>query len=270
MKTQTIRDLLWIWGMEVNALQKTGEYGKLGFGTSTMTVEDAIHRTGITNIYVAGHLPLEEKTLAEMPSARRIVLKSGIHNATDGPPVIDRNDYLEKLRKAKHLSAIDNRAETFHMDDFSVTSINAKVTAEHMADFQHANVSAWPQLPVGMTVYPPHLDRPELPAFFKYFSYFMLPLWHGDQIETLPAVLERLSKFTGGKPVVACLYVYDFGNQQLTSRESMAKQLEVTETMLRKKDIAGLCILGTCMMDLDWESNHYFYEWLDRVGDQTI
>ena len=59
MKTQTIRDLLWIWGMEVNALQKTGEYGKLGFGTSTMTVEDAIHRTGITNIYVAGHLPLE-------------------------------------------------------------------------------------------------------------------------------------------------------------------------------------------------------------------
>ena len=34
-KPATIRDRLWIWGMQVNALQQTGSFGKLGFDGAT-------------------------------------------------------------------------------------------------------------------------------------------------------------------------------------------------------------------------------------------
>jgi len=45
-KPATIRDRLWLWGMRVNALQQTGSFGKLGFGDSALTVEQAIDRAG--------------------------------------------------------------------------------------------------------------------------------------------------------------------------------------------------------------------------------
>ena len=45
-----LRDRLWLWGMKVNALQQTREYERLGFADSTLSTEQAIGRTGITNV----------------------------------------------------------------------------------------------------------------------------------------------------------------------------------------------------------------------------
>ncbi len=37
-----------------------------------------------------------------------------------------------------------------------------------------------------------------------------------------------------------------------------------------RERVVGLCVCGTCMMDLHWEANECLYEWLDRVGDKRI
>jgi len=50
----------------------------------------------------------------------------------------------------------------------------------------------------------------------------------------------------------------------------MRRQLEVAESLLRDDRVFGVCILGTCMMDLEWEANRCFYTWLDRVGDAAL
>ncbi|MCK4324602.1 MAG: hypothetical protein KAW89_08740, partial [Armatimonadetes bacterium] len=47
---------------------------------STLTTEQAIQRTGITNVLMAGGLPLSRETLDSMPSARCIIAKWGLHS----------------------------------------------------------------------------------------------------------------------------------------------------------------------------------------------
>jgi hypothetical protein len=54
----------------------------------------------------------------------------------------------------------------------------------------------------------------------------------------------------------------------------MARQLEVAAGLLVEQKAVGLVILGTCMMDLDWEANRCYSEWLaanasTRLSDRT-
>ncbi|MDP6438100.1 MAG: hypothetical protein QGH74_00535 [Candidatus Brocadiia bacterium] len=235
-----------------------------------MTVEDAIQRTGARNVIMAGGLPLDRSSLDAMPSARRIICKSGIHAFADGKAIMDRDEFLGNLRAAKEFAASDERIEAFHVDDFSGTSIDAGVTSEHVTQLQFANVVERPQLPLGVTNYTAHLERPELPPPLQYFAYMLVPLWHADQIDTVPEALNRLSNMSGGKPMILCLYVRDFGNAKPIPHQLMQRHLDLAERLVRQERVTGLCICGTCMMDLDWESNRCFYEWLDRVGDTTI
>ncbi|MCK4324241.1 MAG: hypothetical protein KAW89_06895, partial [Armatimonadetes bacterium] len=70
MSTETLRDKLWLWGMRVNVLQEMASDGGDQWQDSTLTTEQAIQRTGITNVLMAGGLPLSRETLDSMPSAR--------------------------------------------------------------------------------------------------------------------------------------------------------------------------------------------------------
>lgn len=270
MESQTIRDRFWLWGMKVNALQETDEYRSLGFGTSRMTVEDAIRRTGATNVIIAGGLPINEETLASMPSARRIVCKTALHRHSGGQLVLDLGTTSDALAAAKRLAARDARIEGFHLDDFSTGSLTAGATPEHLARLQFRNAVTPPHLPLGATIYTMSLDRPELAPVLPYFDRFLVPLWHADQIDEVPQALARLSDISGGKPMVLCLYVFDFGNGRPISADLMRRHLALAEDLLPEEQVAGLCVCGTCMMDLDWESNRVLYEWLERVGDQRI
>jgi len=114
------------------------------------------------------------------------------------------------------------------------------------------------------------LDRPELPALLPHFGMYLVPLWDADKIDTLTDAVSRLSEMSGGKPMMLCLYAYDFGGGRLISRGLMQRHLEIAEQLLREQRVTGVCLCGTCMMDLDWEANHSFYEWVDRVGDQKL
>ena len=269
MATQTIRDRLWLWGMAVNALQQTSEYGAWGFGASTMTVEDAVRRTGITNVIVAGGLPIDARTLAAMPSARRIICKQAAHCTLNGTLALDAAGAASALSAAKRLAEDDGRIEGFHLDDFTV-SLDAGLTREHVARFLFENAVAQPRLPMSATIYPQILDRPDLPAFLPYFDMFLTALWHADRIDRFPDDIARLCEMSGGKPILACLYVYDFGGERPLPAALMRRHLEVAEGLLQAGRVMGLCICGTCMMDLDWESNRCLYDWLDRVGDATL
>ena len=269
-QTQTVKDRVWLWGMRVNALQETGDGTAPAFGTSTMTVTQAIEKTGVRNVIMAGGLPIDRTSLDLMPSAKRIICKWSVHKHVGGKLVLDCEDCVDKLLAAKRLAAADARIETYHIDDFSTGSIEAGVAPEHLAQLQFVNAVQPPQLPLGGTVYTLSLDRPELPALLPYFAYMLVPLWHTDQIDTLPAALDRLSELSGGKPMLLCLYVYDFGNGRQIPRELMQRQLDLAEQLICEERVTGLAICGTCMMDLDWEANHCLYEWLERAGHREI
>ena len=267
---QTIRDRFWLWGMKVNVLQETSDYAALNFGTSTVTVEETIQRTGAHNVIMAGHLPITQESLDAMPSARRIICKSSLHRGQDGKNVMNYDECLARLMAAKKLAAVDTRVEGFLVDDFSTGSIEAGVSPKHLNRLQFANAVHSPFVPVSATIYTMSLERPELVDLLPFFAQFLVPLWHADQIAALPAALDRLSELSGGKLMMLCLYVFNFGTNTSIPRELMQHQLDMAEELLCEEHITGLAICGTCMMDLDWEANHCLYEWLDRVGDRKI
>ena len=225
-----------------------------------------MQRTGTLNVIMAGQLPTDRESLDSMPSAKRIMCKWELHEGA----TLNYEGCLSRLMAAKELAATDTRIEGFLVDDFSTGSINAGVKPEHLAQLQFANATYFPHLPLNATIYIQSLERPELPAMLPYFDELLVPLWYADKIDTVPAALDRLSELSGGKPMMLCLYVFDFGNGELTARDLMQRQLDVAEQMVLEERVTGLLICGTCMMDLDWESNHTLYEWLDRVGDRTI
>ena len=271
MADQTIRDRLWLWGMKVNVLQESASYALLGFGTSTMTTEGAIGRTGITNVLMAGGLELDQATLDSMPSARRVIAKWSLHShSDDGELYVDYDGCVAALRKAKQVAAHDPRIDSYLIDDFSTGSIAAGAEPAHLARLQAVNATEFPRLPLLCTLYEMTLEDERLWACLPYFAGYLSPLWHAADIDNLPAYVARISELTGGKPQLVCIYLYDFGNEKLLSHDLMQRQLDVAERLLREERVMGVCILGTCMMDLDWEANRCFYEWLDRVGDQTI
>ena len=266
-----LRDRLWLWGMKVNALQETAEYRPLGFADSTLDTEGAIRRTGITNVLIAGGLPLDRETLDTMPSARRIIAKNSLHrHSQDGPPRVALDECVAELRSAQGLAVTDPRIDAYLIDDFSTGSIAAGAGPKHLERLQFINASEGPQLPLMGTVYEMSLEDERVWACLPYFAGFLSPLWHAADIDQYPGYLARIAELSGGKPQLGCIYLFDFGNSRLLSHAQMQRQLEVAESLLREDRVFGVCILGTCMMDLEWEANRCFYDWLDRVGDAAL
>ena len=269
MSALTLRDHLWLWGMRVNILQELKGY-PFWEETSALTTEQAIERTGIRNVLIAGQLPLTKETMAQLPAAKRIIAKWQMHKAVDGKAQVDYQMALDALLQAKELAAADPRIEAFLLDDFSNGTVEAGVTPQHLADLQFENFARPPQLPLMCTFYEMSLEDDRLPPLLPYFAGFMNPLWHAADIEKQKGYADRLGELSGSKPVLLCIYLYDYGNLRKISYDLMRRQLEVCEEMIRERRVYGVVILGTCTMDLDWEANKALYDWLDERGDVTV
>ena len=268
MSSLTLRDHLWLWGMKVNILQKLG--CSFSEETSTLTTQQAIERTGIHNVLIAGGLPLTRDTMTQLPAARRIIAKWGMHRETDGVMKVDYQRALTAMLQAKELAAEDPRIEAYLLDDFSTGTIKGGVTPQHMADLQFENFSRPPQLPLMATVYEMSLEDERLHRVLPYFAGYLNPLWHAANIDKQKGYADRLAEISGNKPLLLCIYLYDCGNNKKIPYDLMRRQLDVCEEMIREKKVYGVVILGTCMMDLDWEANKALYDWLDERGDVTI
>jgi len=270
MTATRLRDRLWLWGMKVNALQETAEYEALGFAPSTLTTEQAIERTGIANVLLAGGLPLDRATVDSMPSARRFIAKSALHRGSEGGNRLAPAECAAALRQAKEIAAADPRVDAYLIDDFSTGSIEAGATPEHLAQLQHVNATEGPQLPLMGTVYEMSLEDERVWACLPYFAGFLSPLWHAADIDRYPGYVDRIATLSGGKPQLGCIYLFDFGNGQVLTYAQMERQLEVAAQLLRDEKVFGVCILGTCMMDQEWEANRCLCEWLEREGDTAL
>ncbi len=270
MSKPTIRDRFWLWGMPVNALQQMGDFSGMGFGESKITTNEVMEKTGVTNVIVAGGFPISEETLEQLPLAKRLLCKWSLHKHIEGGMVIDYDACLEKFMDAKRLASKDTRIDGYHIDDFSTGSITAGAKPEHIQKLLYQNSINGPRIPLSSTIYTMTVDLPALPQFLPYFDQFLFPLWHADDIDGIPDVMDRFCKISGNKPIMLCLYVYDFGAGKHISRDLMKRHLDVAESLMVKQQVTGLCICGTCMMDLDWEANHVLFDWLEERGDIQI
>lgn len=269
-QSTTILDRLWLWGMKVNMLQSQGHYDIADFRESKLTVETALQLTGISNVYMAGGLEIDEATLAEMPSAKRIVCKWALHDHKDGKMFLDVERCHKRLRGAKALAKVDPRIEGFHIDDFSTGSMDVGAKPEHVAQLQYLNAISQPLLPLYGTFYSMTLERDGIADMMRYFDVIILPLWHYSELDTLPQRIERTNELSGGKPILLAMYVYDFGNNKQITTEGMGIQLDFVEKTILSQQVTGLLVCGTCMLDIGWEAADYYIDWIKRVGAKVV
>lgn len=271
METVKVKDLLWIWGMKVNALQEATSYKDLPFGRSSITVEQVVQKTGITNVYVAGHLPLTKETLQSIPSATRLVCKTSAHGHDEQDrPISGMPEALISLDRVKKLALEDRRIDAFSLDDFSTGSLTAGVTIQDMTNMCFRNALTFPTIPLHATIYPMSLEKKELQGFLTYFDQLVLPMWFADNIDRSEEYIDRLNVISGNKPVLFALYVYDFGKNKMVTRKEMQKQLDVAEALLHQGKITGIMLIGTCLFDIGWEAVDCMYEWIDRVKEDRV
>lgn len=273
MSTQTIRDRLWIWGMQVNLLQSQDPDPTHGCPDSTLTTEEAMRRTGITNVLIAGALPLTRETLDLMPSAKRIIAKWAIHKqaTADFTGVsLDAQGGLENLLNAKRLAASDRRVEAYLLDDFSTGAVESGVGDSDIQMLAQANALHPPMVPLMATIYTMTLDDRNVQALLPHFAGYMTPLWHAADIKQLPADVDKLADLSGGKPQLLCIYLFDFGNGKPASFDLMRRQLEVAEQLIRDGKVFGSVVLGQCLMDLPLDAVRCFNEWLEERGDEPV
>jgi hypothetical protein len=271
MSQVTLRERLWLWGMLVNVLQQGSR--RPGWDDSTLTTEQAIQKTGIRNVLIAGGLPLTRETLDSLPSAKRIIAKWSIHRGRadhTGAYEVDYDRALSALMQAKQLATADARVEAYLLDDFSTGAIAAGVNPVHLQKLQFQNALHAPQLPLMATVYEMSLEDERVHVCLPYFAGFLSPLWHAADIANLPKYVRRINEISGGKPQLLCIYLYDCGNGAFLSYDEMRLQLDMLTRLLAAQEVYGAVILGTCMMDLDWDANRAFYDWLDEKGDAPL
>jgi len=255
--------------MKPNVLQAGGELK--GQPASTLTAEQAIQRTGLRNVILAGRLEINEESLAAMPSAERVICKWSLHkNMPEGHAELRIEGCSERLLAAKRLALNDRRVEGFLVDDFSTGTMKAGINSQHLAAFQYLNATTRPPLPLLGTIYTMSLEQPGLADLLRYFDQLVVPLWHAPEIDSLPQRLDRCAELSGNKPILVCLYFYDFGNSALIPRAMMQQHLDVVERLLRARRITGVVFCGSCMLDLGWESTECLFKWIERVGDDRI
>jgi hypothetical protein len=231
-----------------------------------VTAEEAMRQTGIQNLVVAGGLEINEQTIKAVPSARRIICKWSAHEyVPNEQPRPDVEGCLQRLFAAKKLSATDRRVAAFLLDDLSTGSMTAGVDATHLAQIQHQNALHWPHLPLYGTIYPQSLERAGLAQVMAHLDLLVVPLWHVEEVESLPRYLDRCDELSGGKPIIACLYFYDFGKSRMITRQQMREQLDVLTAQLASDRITGALFCGTCMLDIGWPAVECWFDWLGEL-----
>ena len=235
---QTMMDRLWLWATKVNVWQEDKNL-RLGSTTSRITAEQAIQKTGIGNVFIGNGLEFnEQESLASMPSAQRIICKSALHKYSDGKRYIDYEGAEARLLASKGLAANDRRVEGVFLDDLSTGSIEAGVKPDHLSKLQYINATIWPHLPLSAAIYTMSLELKGLADMLRHLEQIVLATWQqANEIETLPQAVARCTELSGNKPILLCVYLWDFGNETIISRSVMQRHLRAGAS--RASPLAG-------------------------------
>ena len=265
-------DRLWLWCTKVNFWQEHKVYGEHGLAESRITAEQAIQQTGIRNVFIANGLELnEQESVASMPSAQRLICKSLLHEYSDGKGYVDYEGAEARLLASKGLAANDRRVEGVFLDDLSTGSIEAGVKPDHLSKLQYINATIWPYLPLSAAIYTMSLELKGLADMLRHLEQIVLATWQqANEIETLPQAVARCTELSGNKPILLCVYLWDFGNETIISRSVMQRHLDVAEELVRSQRITGIMFCGTSLMDIGLESVECVFDWIKKVGHEPI
>ena len=249
---KTIRDVLWLWGTTVNAL----EY--YGFRPSKLSVGEGLDILGLSRAMMCGNLPPTEEEYAPVADRRELLWEMSF----------DAGFSFERpLAPIVRLHQDHPNVTGVLLDDFSTAEISRGATPDVLARMRRAMPAS---LQLWAVIYSMSLDIPNLTEYVQHLDGISFWVWHGRDLPALAEQAERCYALSGGKPMIVGLYFYNFGEGRPLTNAEMRGQLETGLELVRAGRCRGLCFLSSSIMDVGLESVEWTRQWIAEHGDDPL
>ncbi len=259
-----IRDVLWVWGNPEMA--KPGPHTVATFAQASPAERAKL--LGVSNIIMAGlGLPNDdlraERQTKEVSHARRLIWEIAPDGEGENRPFV----YRETMARIKRLANTHPQIEGVLLDDMSTVGIDHGFKPEHIRQIRellgdkHARVTIWG------AVYTMSFDRPGINDYIKELDGIVLAIWHAKDVVRLDKHVDHCRRLFPNKPIVLCLYLYDYGENRRMPRELLARQCATALELTQAGRVQGIIFLT---IDNDPEAVTWAADWIRRVGDRKI
>jgi len=260
---QTIRDLLWVWG--IPQVPDNDEPSLSNFARcSSMQRAELL---GVPNVFMAGAgLPLDE-TLARqihetVAKARALVWELSPDHGPHSAPFV----YDQRLTVLRKLIADYPQPPVVGvlLDDMSSLSVTGGLKPDDLGRLRRS-------LPTGCkllgVIYTMNMRQPGMDAIIKELEVINLWTWHAKDVVNLEKNVAYCEQIAPGKPIVLGLYMHDYGGGRAIPHDLYYQQVKTALELAHARRIEGIVFL-TVSDDppvLKWTA-----DWIKRVGDQKI
>lgn len=261
---ETVRDRIWVWGNP-----EMGEPGAHAVDTYAQAgPAERARLLGVQNIILAGlGLPNDDakaelitKEAADAPHLIWEISRDG--EGEDRPFVYDQT--LARLKKM-----VDRypRIEGTLLDDMSSVGIDKGMKPEHIQGIRAALSGEYSRLKLWGVLYTMNMDRPDIANYIQPLDGIILSEWYAKKLPDLEKNVQRCQKEYPGKPIMLCLYLYDYGENRRMPLDLLETQCKIALKLLHSGDIAGVIPLS---ITNDAETITWFANWVKEVGGQPL
>lgn len=259
-----VRDLIWVWG--------NPEMGEPGTHTlDTYAAASPAERgrlLGVPNIILAGlGLPGDdakaESITQEAAHAPRLIWEIARDGEGDDRPFV----YEQTLARVKGLAERYPRLEGVLLDDMSSVGIDHGLKPEHIRGVRAGLSGSAARLKLWGVLYTMNMDRPGIAEYIHELDGILLAEWHAKNLPDLEKSVQRCRKEYPDKPIMLCLYLYDYGEGRRMPLDLLEGQCRTALKLLHSGDIAGMVPLS---ITNDMETISWFAKWVSEVGGQTV
>ncbi len=259
-----VRDRIWVWGNP-----EMGEPGEHAFETyAGASPGQRARLLGAPNIILAGlGLPQDdakaEAVTQEAGLAPRLIWEIARDGEGEERPFV----YEQTLARLRKLADRHPRIEGVLLDDMSSVGIDHGMKPEHIRGIRTALSGDHGRLKLWGVLYTMNMDRPGIGEYIHALDGIILAEWYAKNLPDFERQVLRCRKEYPDKPILLCLYLYDYGENRRMPMDLLEGQCRAALKLLHSGDIAGIVPLT---ITNDAETVSWFARWVSEVGSQVL
>jgi hypothetical protein len=258
-----VHDLLWVWGNPEMAT--AGKHTVASFASASPAKRAEL--LGVPNVIMAGQgLPNDDgqaDALTHDVAAAPHLIWEIAADGSGGPPFV----YTQRVAQVRTLVDKYQQIEGVLLDDMSTVAIDKGLKPEHIQQMRQALDGKYAAITVWGVVYTMSFHRPRIDEYVKEVDAIALATWHAKDIVDLEKHVAYCEQKYPGKPIMLCLYLYDYGGARRMPPDLLKQQCETALKLAHARRIQGIAFVT---INDDPEAVSWTADWIRRVGNQKL
>ena len=260
---KTIRDIVWLWATP--SRDKPGEHT-----VATYAQANAVQKAKLLdapNMMFGGQgLPDDQDRAEAMMEEVSHLPGIAWEISADGgsvPPFV----YEKRMAQIRALVDKYPRIQGVILDDMSTVARGKGFKPEHIRQIRSMLPGKYSSVGIWGVVYTMSLDDKGINDYIKELDVILLPEWHANKVGQLEKHIAYLEEKFPDKPIILCLYLYDYGNGRRIERKYIEQQFDIAVKLAQQGRIIGI---EMTTIDDDADAVAWMQDWMKRVGDMPI